>query len=163
MKQTIRKKGTTGILAAVVAVSAVAFAACTPGGQQQTPAPENTTLEQGMTQPVELTPQIDPTIPTGTVDPETGVRAIEVEAGSFYYQPNVIRVKKGETIKLTLNSVDMMHDFNIDELDVSIPVTAGGQSATVEFTADTVGTFEFYCSVGEHRANGQVGTLIVEE
>jgi len=32
----------------------------------------------------------------------------------------------------------------------------------VEFTADTPGEFEYYCSVGQHRANGQVGKLIVE-
>lgn len=90
------------------------------------------------------------------------VRTINVEAGSFYYTPNEIRVKKGEKIKLVLNSVDMMHDFVIDELDVKIPVTKSGSSATVEFTAETAGSFEYYCSVGQHRASGQVGTIIVE-
>ena len=32
----------------------------------------------------------------------------------------------------------------------------------VEFTVDKTGTFEYYCSVGQHRANGMVGNLIVE-
>jgi heme/copper-type cytochrome/quinol oxidase subunit 2 len=86
-----------------------------------------------------------------------------MEAGSFYYSPNEIRVKKGETVKIVMKSVDMMHDFNIDELDVKLPITKSGETNSVEFTADTVGEFEFYCSVGQHRANGQVGTLIVEE
>jgi heme/copper-type cytochrome/quinol oxidase subunit 2 len=56
----------------------------------------------------------------------------------------------------------MMHDFVIDELGVKIPVTQAGDTSVVEFVADTPGTYEYYCSVGEHRAQGQVGTLIVE-
>jgi len=91
------------------------------------------------------------------------VTTIDLEAGSFYYKPTEIRVKKGEKIKIVMKSVDMMHDFNIDELGVKIPITKSGETATVEFTADQVGEFEYYCSVGQHRANGQVGTIIVEE
>ena len=56
-----------------------------------------------------------------------------------------------------------MHDFVIDELNVKSEITKGGNSTVVEFTPDTAGTFEFYCSVGQHRANGMVGKLIVEE
>lgn len=93
----------------------------------------------------------------------TGVRTITVEAGSFYYKPAEIRVKKGQKVKIVMNSVDMMHDFNIDELGVKLPITKSGETNTVEFTPDKVGQFEYYCSVGQHRKNGQVGTLIVEE
>lgn len=90
------------------------------------------------------------------------VRIIDMEAGAFYYKPNEIRVKKGEKVKIVMKSVDMMHDFNIDELGVKMPVAKSGETGTVEFTADKTGTFEYYCSVGQHRKNGQVGTLIVE-
>lgn len=93
---------------------------------------------------------------------DTDVRTIEIEAGSFYYKPNELRVKKGEKIKLVINSVDMMHDFNVDELGIKSEIVKSGETGTVEFTADQTGTFEYYCSVGQHRANGQVGTLIVE-
>src|SRR3989338_4708587 len=88
---------------------------------------------------------------------------IAVEAGSFYYKPNLIRAKKGEKVKLTLNSVSMVHDFNIDELGIRVPITQSGNSSSVEFTVNEVGEFEFYCSVGQHRANGQIGKLIVVE
>lgn len=94
---------------------------------------------------------------------EGDVQIINLEAGSFYYKPNTITVKKGQTVRIVMNSVDMMHDFNIDELGVKIPVTKSGETAEVEFTADQVGSFEYYCSVGQHRANGQVGTITVEE
>jgi heme/copper-type cytochrome/quinol oxidase subunit 2 len=56
----------------------------------------------------------------------------------------------------------MMHDFNIDELNVHMDIVKAGNIGTVEFAADQVGSFEYYCSVEQHRANGQVGTLIVE-
>lgn len=38
-----------------------------------------------------------------------------------------------------------------------------GATTSVEFVADQVGNFEYYCSVGQHRANGMVGTLTVTE
>ena len=98
---------------------------------------------------------------TGVVD-EQGVRVIDVEAGSFYYKPNVMKVKKGETVRMVMNSVSMMHDFNIDELGVKLPIVKDGDSDMIEFVAGEVGTFEYYCSVGEHRANGQVGMITVE-
>lgn len=110
-------------------------------------------------------PVESPSYPGQAVDDEAEQKisqTIEIEAGSFYYKPSEIKVKKGETIRLILNSKDMMHDFNIDELNLTIPVTKSGNTNTVTFTADTAGEFEFYCSVGSHRAQGQVGTLIVE-
>jgi len=97
----------------------------------------------------------------GVVD-EQGVRVIDVEAGSFYYKPNVMKVKKGETVRIVMNSVSMMHDFNIDELGVKLPIVKDGDSGMIEFVAGEVGTFEYYCSVGQHRANGQVGMISVE-
>lgn len=90
------------------------------------------------------------------------VKIVEVEAGSFYYKPNEIKVKKGEKVKIVLKSVSMMHNFVIDELNVQIPITKSGETGTVEFVADKVGTFTYYCSVGQHRKNGQEGKLIVE-
>lgn len=93
---------------------------------------------------------------------ESQVQTIAVEGGSFYYNPNTITVKKGQRVKIELTSKDMMHDFVIDELNVRIPVTNAGETSTIEFTADQEGTYEYYCSVGQHRANGQKGTLIVE-
>lgn len=91
------------------------------------------------------------------------VKTFALETGSFYYQPNTITVTEGDTVRIILNSVDTMHDFAIDELGVRTEIVQSGDTGEVTFVADTVGEFEFYCSVGEHRAQGMVGTLIVEE
>ncbi len=94
---------------------------------------------------------------------DEGTKVVKVEAGSFYFNPKEIRVKVGDKVGIELTAKDMMHDFNIDELEVDGPVIKAGETTTIEFTAEEVGEFEYYCSVGQHRANGQVGTLIVEE
>lgn len=91
------------------------------------------------------------------------VKTFEIEAGSYYYKPNEIRVKKGDTVRIVLKSVSMMHDFVIDELNVKMPFIKSGNTGEVEFVANTVGEFEFYCSMGNHREMGQTGSLIVEE
>ena len=120
------------------------------------------TVDEQVGQPTASVTEI-PTGATSTDSSTTGeVKIIDVEAGSFYFKPNELRVKKGEKIKLTLKAVSLMHDFVIDELNVKVPVTYEGKTATVEFTPDKAGRFEYYCSIGNHRKNGQVGTLIVE-
>ena len=113
------------------------------------------------TAPVSASPSSATT--AATVMTDTDVKVFTLEAGSFYYKPNVINVKKGDKVKAIMNSVDMMHDFVIDELNIKSAIAKSGSSAEVEFTADKVGSFEFYCSVGSHRKMGMVGTLVVTE
>ncbi len=91
------------------------------------------------------------------------VMVIEMEAGAFYYKPDMIKVKKGQKVQVVFKSVDMMHDFNVEELNIKSEVVKSGDTATFEFVANEVGTFEYFCSIGQHRANGQTGTLVVEE
>lgn len=88
---------------------------------------------------------------------------IKMEAGSFYYTPNEIRVKKGDVVKIELTAKDMMHNFYLDEFGVKSKTVKEGETTTIEFVADKVGEFEFYCNVTSHRSKGQVGKLIVEE
>lgn len=73
-----------------------------------------------------------------------------------------LRVRQGETVRIELRSIDMPHDFVVDELNVATEIFPAGQGGYVEFVADKVGTFEYYCSVGSHRAMGMKGTIIVE-
>ncbi|KKT09719.1 MAG: Plastocyanin [candidate division WWE3 bacterium GW2011_GWB2_43_22] len=54
------------------------------------------------------------------------------------------------------------HDLRLDEFNVATKLLKAGETDTVEFTADKAGVFEYYCSVGEHRKMGMVGTLTVE-
>lgn len=83
----------------------------------------------------------------------------------YAFSLKTITVKKGDTVRITLtnSSTEMSHDFTLDEFDVQSEEIEGGQTTTVEFMADRVGEYEYYCSLWDHREKGQVGTLIVTE
>jgi nitrite reductase (NO-forming) len=71
-------------------------------------------------------------------------------------------VKLGETVRINLTNEQGFHDWVIDEFNARTKQINAGQTDTVEFVADKVGTFEYYCSVGNHRQMGMIGKLIVE-
>ncbi len=95
------------------------------------------------------------------------IKAFTITGGTFSgsnysYSPNEIRVKKGDQVKITFMSQGGIHDLVINDFNVKTNQLQSGQQETINFTADKTGTFEFYCSVGNHRAMGMVGKLIVE-
>lgn len=95
--------------------------------------------------------------------PEMDVREFTVSTRSFAFNPAEIKVKKGDRVKITLTNTDGFHDWVVDEFNAKTGRINTGQTSSVEFVADKTGTFEYYCSVGNHRQMGMVGKLIVEE
>lgn len=92
------------------------------------------------------------------------VKEVVVDGSEFKFAPASLTLKKGEKVRLVLKNIGKMpHDFVVDELSVKTKIIKGGEEDVVEFTPDTAGTFEFYCSVGSHRAMGMKGTLTVTE
>lgn len=73
-----------------------------------------------------------------------------------------IKVKKGETVRIKVTNTKGNHDFSLDEYGIK-KLTPLDQEVTIEFKADKVGSFKYYCSMPNHRMMGQEGTLIVEE
>lgn len=92
------------------------------------------------------------------------IKSFTVTGTNFSFSPSEMRVKKGDTVRITLKSTTGMHDLRIDEFGVGTKVLrASDSSETIEFVANKAGTFEYYCSVGNHRAMGMRGNLIVTE
>ena len=88
---------------------------------------------------------------------------ITIDSFGFGYSLDEIKVKEGDLVKLTLTNSDGFHDFVVDELEgAKTKKINTGETDTIEFVASKKGTFEYYCSVGQHRANGMVGNIIVE-
>lgn len=90
------------------------------------------------------------------------VKEITVEGSPFKFMPTEIKVKKGQTVKVVFKNVAGMHDFVVDEFKARTKVIKASETDTIQFVADKAGTFEYYCSVGNHRAMGMKGNLIVE-
>ena len=65
-------------------------------------------------------------------------------------------------MRVVFTSESGFHDWVVDEFDAATSRVQSGGQATVEFVAETSGTFEYYCSVGSHRAQGMKGNLVVE-
>ena len=96
--------------------------------------------------------------------PATGTeKDFTVTGENFSFSPATLTVQKGDHVKITFINSGGTHDLRIDEFNAKTYLLKSGEQATVEFTADKTGTFEYYCSVGNHRAMGMKGTLTVTQ
>ncbi len=92
-----------------------------------------------------------------------GLAEIKMVGEDFSFDPDSFTVKAGQEVTVTLTSNDMEHDFVLEDLDVQTETIEEGETGSVTFTApEEPGEYTYYCSVGDHRAMGMVGTMIVE-
>ena len=122
----------------------------TPSAGTTTPAPTDSGTDNSSTTPA---PE------------ETTWAAIQVDVtgSNFSFSESTIYVSLGDTVTVNFESTEWTHDWKVDEFDAATEVVTSADGVTsVTFVADTLGTFEYYCSVGNHRAQGMVGNLVVE-
>lgn len=95
-----------------------------------------------------------------------GVRTIDVEArlpddGGF--GPDMIRINRGETVRLRLSAPDVVHGLEIPGLGISISDIYPGRVVEVTFTAAEVGRFAFvctrWCSANHWRMRGVIEVI----
>lgn len=87
----------------------------------------------------------------------------EISGKNFSFSKDQLTVKKGQIVKIVFTSESGMHDWVLDEFSAKTKTVSNGEQAEVTFVADKTGEFEYYCSVGNHKAMGMVGTLTVTE
>ena len=90
------------------------------------------------------------------------VKEFTVSGKNFAFTPSTITVQKGDKVKITFINSQGFHDFRIDEFGVAASQKQSPNTEVLEFTADKVGSFEYYCSVGQHRSMGMKGIFKVE-
>ncbi len=107
-------------------------------------------------------------LPTAPLTPEVSVEtqaktavaiSLIMKSGNFFFEPSQLKLKLGQPVTIQFTNSGF-HNFTIDALGVNQQLS--GANATVSFTPDKKGTFEFYCAIGSHRAMGMKGTVIVE-
>lgn len=113
--------------------------------------------------PVQADTDVGTTGAANDADESVGnVVSVDVSGFNFGYDISEIRVREGDTVTINFVSTDGFHDWVVDEFDAATEKVRPGTPTSVTFVADRAGTYEYYCSVGSHRAQGMVGTLIVE-
>ena len=73
-------------------------------------------------------------------------RRITVSAHTFAFEPGTVRVNRGDTVVISLESTDVVHGLYIDGYGVST-VAEPGQPGEVRFVANRDGAFHFRCAV----------------
>jgi len=86
----------------------------------------------------------------------------EIKAKKFSFTPNIIRINKGDSVRIRLISEDVHHGLFLDGYGMKTSAYPG-QDGSLKFTADKQGRFSFRCSVtcGEFHPY-MVGYLVVE-
>jgi heme/copper-type cytochrome/quinol oxidase subunit 2 len=84
---------------------------------------------------------------------------IRVTARKYEFIPKVIKVKRGDHIRLVVTALDRNHGFKLEAFRIDLNLTKG-KAVAVEFTADLAGTFPFecshFCGLGHQKMKGQL-------
>ena len=73
-------------------------------------------------------------------------RHVTVNARSFAFEPGTVRVNRGDTVVIRLESADVVHGLFVDGYEVSA-VAEPGRPAELRFVADRPGAFRMRCSI----------------
>jgi plastocyanin domain-containing protein len=103
-----------------------------------------------------------------TVD-EDGVQRVRMRAGSYYYDPNYIVVRRGIPVEIVIvrESAFTPHNIVLEMPGLSIREELDPQEEVrIRFTPTETGKFEFYCDkkflfFPSHREKGMWGILEV--
>jgi plastocyanin len=92
---------------------------------------------------------------------------IEVKLYEWKIEPSEIRVKAGSTVTFVIkNTGSYPHALTIERADIGFRVDSetigGGGETRLTVTFEEPGEYVIYCPVGNHRAFGMEGVLIVE-
>ena len=132
------------LLTASLATTVVLISAC------------GTTANQGSSTSSTNAPSTSKSAPASSASAGQTVE-IKLMAKDFEYDQKEIHVKKGDKVKITLQSDDGGHGFTIPAYKVEI-----NGNGSAEFTADKAGKFEYHCSVFCGSGHTKMtGTLIV--
>ena len=84
---------------------------------------------------------------------------LQDESSIYVFNPAQLSFAKGETVSIELTSQNEFHSFTVDSLGLDVEVEAG-ESTSVTYTFDTVGTYDLICI--PHESLGMVGTITVQ-
>lgn len=95
-------------------------------------------------------------------EPPPNRREFTISGRDYKFTPGRLEVTQDDLVKLTVRSEDVAYGFTIDHYRVSKRIPAGG-SVTLEFRADTAGTYTYYSNMTSDPRHGTMkGDLVVK-
>jgi heme/copper-type cytochrome/quinol oxidase subunit 2 len=73
-------------------------------------------------------------------------RQVTVSARSFAFEPGTVRVNRGDTVIVNLESTDVVHGLYVDGYGLATQAEPG-RPGQLTFVADRSGAFRFRCNV----------------
>jgi cytochrome c oxidase subunit 2 len=91
------------------------------------------------------------------------MRTIQIHAKRYQFEPSMVTLKRGETVKLLLTSEDRTHGFMVKPLGVDTDIEPG-KTTEITIRPEKAGTYiticDHYCGLGH---NGMKMKIVVEE
>ena len=100
-------------------------------------------LAAGVTLALVLVALLAPLPVAGTAPQQ---RHVTISARSFAFEPGIVRVNRGDTVVVDLESSDVVHGLYVDGYNVSTQAEPG-RPGQLTFVADRSGAFRFRCNV----------------
>jgi cytochrome c oxidase subunit 2 len=100
---------------------------------------------------------------TGSQNAAAGqpVHEVQVVASRFTFEPAIVQVVAGETVRLVVRSKDGTHGFAIPKLKIDLHIPDNGDPVTAEFTAPAAGEYDIACSEFCGRGHAQMKAALV--
>ncbi|MFN8524806.1 MAG: cupredoxin domain-containing protein [Chloroflexota bacterium] len=90
--------------------------------------------------------------------------AIEMKFGNYAFEPATVTVPAG-AVNFNINNPDSRrHDIVIvvNGEELASEIIESGAAGAWSVTLSAPGTYEFFCSIGNHRERGMVGSITVQ-
>lgn len=89
------------------------------------------------------------------------VHEVQIIASRYAFEPAIVQLAAGESVRLVVRSKDGTHGFAIPTLKIDLHLPESGEAATAEFVAPAPGEYEIACSEFCGRGHGQMKAALV--
>ncbi|MFZ5478430.1 MAG: cytochrome C oxidase subunit II [Myxococcota bacterium] len=131
---------------------------------------QNSTGESYRVEPMAFYTRVDKFVETNKVGEVNGIPVVQPAPGGDAYMLGqmwrwypILKLKKGQTYRLHLSSLDLQHGFSLLPMNMNFQVLPG-YDHVLTITPTSAGTFPIicneFCGIGHH---GMTGQILVEE
>jgi cytochrome c oxidase subunit II len=89
------------------------------------------------------------------------VHEVQIVASRYAFEPAIVQLAAGESVRLVVRSKDGTHGFAIPKLKIDLHLPDNGEPATAEFIAPSAGEYKIACSEFCGRGHGQMKAALV--